>query len=109
MARRSRLSSPFTYEDIKNKRPVRQGVELGVEGDNYLVGVSEEKIYSLSLSAFYVWQLCDGSRNVEQLVGHVMEDLKESSQEISENELRDILTLILGQLHEAELIKFSEE
>lgn len=103
------MSSSFAYEDIKNKRPVKQGVELGIEEDNYLVGVSEEKIYSLSLSAFYVWQLCDGSRNVEQLVKQIAEDLKESSQEINENELRDVLTLILGQLHEAELIKFSEE
>jgi len=103
------LSSLLTYEEIKNKRPIKQGVELGIEGDNYLVGVSEEKVYSLSLSAFYVWQLCDGSRNVEQLVGHVMEDLKDSSQKISEDELKDLLTLILGQLHEAELIKFSEE
>ncbi len=103
------MSSTLTYENIRNKRPVKQGVELGIEGDNYLVGISEEKIYSLTLSAFYVWQLCDGTRSVEQLVGRVMEDLKEASQEISENELRDILTLILGQLHEAELIKFSEE
>lgn len=103
------MSSLFTYENIKNKKPLKQGVELGIEGDNYLVGISEEKIYSLSLSAFYVWQLCDGSRNVEQLVKHVMEDLKESPQEMSENEIRDILTLILEQLHAAELIKFSEE
>ncbi|MCC6032980.1 MAG: PqqD family protein [Desulfurococcaceae archaeon] len=107
--RRSRLSNPLTYEDIKNKVPVKQGVELGIEGDNYLVGISEEKIYSLSLSAFYVWQLCDGSRNVEELATHIMQDLKESSQEISESELKEVLTLILGQLHEAELIKFSEE
>lgn len=99
----------ITYEEIKNKHPLKQGVELGVEGDNYIIGLSEEKVYSLSLSAFYVWQLCDGSKSVNDLVGHVLEDLKSSPQDISEEELKEILVLILGQLHEAELIKFSED
>ncbi len=99
----------LTYEEIKNKKPLKQGMELGVENDNYLVGISEDRIYSLSLSAFYVWQLCDGSKSVEDLIGRVIEDLKTSPQELKESELKDILTLILGQLQEAELIKFREE
>ncbi|MEM2021985.1 MAG: PqqD family protein [Zestosphaera sp.] len=99
----------LTYEEIKNKKPLKQGMELGVENDNYLVGISEDRIYSLSLSAFYVWQLCDGSKSVEDLIGRVIEDLKTSSQELKESELKDILTLILGQLQEAELIRFREE
>lgn len=99
----------ITYEEIKDKHPLKQGVELGVEGENYIVGLSEEKVYSLSLSAFYVWQLCDGSKSVNDLVSRVFEDLKSSPQEITEDELKEILVLILGQLHEAELIKFGED
>ncbi|MEM0037688.1 MAG: PqqD family protein [Zestosphaera sp.] len=99
----------ITYEEIKNKHPLKQGVELGVEGDNYIVGINEEKVYSLSLSAFYVWQLCDGSKSVNDLVNHVLEDLKSSPQEITEDELKEVLVLILSQLSDAELIKFGED
>ncbi|PUA33239.1 MAG: hypothetical protein B7O98_02045 [Zestosphaera tikiterensis] len=95
------------FEEIKSKKPLKQGIELGVEGENYIVSLDEERTYALSLSAYYVWQMCEGTKNVEELIHQISEELKASPEAtLSEEELREPVTLILNQLAEVGLIKF---
>lgn len=92
----------MTYEEIKSKKPQRLGTELGTDGQNYIIALDEEKAYSLSVAAYYVWALCDGNQTVEELVGRISQELN-----TSEDEIRDPVVTILEKLTEVGLIKFT--
>ena len=92
----------MTYDEIKNKKPQRIGTELGTDGQNYIIALDEEKAYSLSVAAYYVWALCDGNQTVEELVTRISKELN-----ASEDEIKDPIATILEKLTEVGLIKFA--
>ncbi|OYT46667.1 MAG: PqqD family protein [Desulfurococcales archaeon ex4484_42] len=92
----------MAYEKIMDKKPQRVGTELGRdESQNYIIAIDEEKIYSISFVAYYVWTLCDGSQTVRELVDRISKELNAPV-----DELKEPVSLILEKLSEVGLVKF---
>lgn len=90
-----------TYNDIKDKKPMRQGVFVGEEDEKFYVAKSEEEVYELSALAYYVWLICDGESTVEKLAERMSHEIN-----VDINEVIEPLTTALNSLHEVGLIKF---
>ena len=96
------------YEKIKDKKPQRLGFSIGMEGENYIVALDENRAFMLTAAAFYVWSLCDGSLTLEELIKHMSKELSENVETpMSEEELIEPVTLIINQLSEAGLLKLT--
>ncbi|MEM0361969.1 MAG: PqqD family protein [Sulfolobales archaeon] len=98
-----------TYERVKELKPSKAGSELGFDGQNYLVALSENDVYALAAGAYYVWSLCNGEKTVEQIVKEITTELSsvsESKEKIEEEELREPVALILEQLARVGLISY---
>lgn len=99
----------LTYEEIKAKKPVKKGISVGMEGENYIVALDENIAYTLTAGAFYVWSVCNGEKTVEELVNKLSEELSvDEETAMSVDELKEPVTVIIGQLLEAGLITFGE-
>lgn len=96
------------YNSIVAKKPVRQGTELGLSGEEYIVSLGEEKVFALAPAAYYIWSLCDGARSVNDIFEKVKADLKESGEEgLEDLELKRILAMVLTELDSVGLISWT--
>jgi len=96
------------YERVRELKPLKVGDELGFDGQNYLVALSEENVYALTAGAYYVWTLCDGVRTVEQIVKDISTELSNLPEggKVPEGELKEPVALIIDQLAQAGLVKY---
>lgn len=98
------------YNEIADKKPIRQGVDVGLSGEEYIVSLGEDKVFALAPAAYYVWSLCDGVRSVRDIMEKVRSDLKESGEEeLEETELKQILAMILTELGNVGLIGWGKQ
>ncbi len=96
------------YDSIAAKRPLRQGTEVGLSGEEYIVSLGEEKVFALAPAAYYIWSLCDGVRSVNDILEKVKADLKESGEEgLEDLELKRILAMVLTELDNVGLISWA--
>ncbi len=96
------------YEKIKDKKPQRLGFSIGMEGENYIVALDENRAYMLTAAAYYVWSLCDGSRTLSELIKYMSKELSENTETpMKEEELIEPVTLIVNQLSEVGLLKLT--
>ncbi len=89
------------YNDLRNDKPIREGIYLGSEDEKFYVAKSEEEIYELSALAYYVWLLCDGEHTVEEIAEKMMKDVQ-----VEFNEVVEPLIRSLESLEEVGLITF---
>lgn len=103
-----RGSTTLAFDDVAQKKPLRQGTEMGVSGEEHIVSLGEDRVFALAPAAYYVWSLCDGVRSVKDILEKVESDLKESGEEsLSELELKHILVLVLSELGSVGLITWT--
>ncbi len=91
------------YDQLREKKPKRNGAFLGEEQDKFYVAKSEEEIYELSALAYYVWLLCDGEHTVEEIANKISEDVQVSVKEVIEP-----LALAINSLNEAGLVEIAK-
>jgi hypothetical protein len=84
-------------------KPLRQGEHVGMEGENYIIAISEEEAYALNPAAYYIWTLCDGARTVDEIISKVANDLK-----LDVSEVESPVKAILEALSQAKLVVFGE-
>jgi|GEM_PF-925377 Coenzyme PQQ synthesis protein D (PqqD). len=84
-------------------KPLRQGEHVGMEGENYIIAISEEEAYALNPAAYYIWTLCDGVRTVDEIISKVANDLK-----LDVSEVESPVEAILEALSQAKLVVFGE-
>lgn len=97
------------YDSIVTKKPVRQGTEIGLSGEEYIVSLGEEKVFALAPAAYYIWSLCDGVRSVGDILEKVRADLKESGEEgLEELELKRVLAMVFTELSNVGLISWAQ-
>jgi len=89
------------WEEIKDRKPLRQGQFVGEEGDRFYVALSEEEVYELSPVVYYIWLMCDGEHTVEQILDRFSEEA-----EMSREELVKPLLLVLDSLSRVNLVKY---
>lgn len=87
------------YEEVKDKIYMRQGELIGLQGENYLVAVSENLVYELPPAAYYVWLMMDGERTLEETIERSSEELQ-----IGKEVLVDPFLVILEKLIEVNLV-----
>jgi hypothetical protein len=95
----------LSYEEIKELKPKRLGSSVSMDGDNFVVAIDEQKAYSLTPGAYYVWVKCDGEKTVEELINNISKELSENPETaMTPDELKEPVTEILHQLADAGLI-----
>jgi hypothetical protein len=93
------------YASLAERKPLKQGSELGISGDEYLVSLDESRVFALAPAAYYIWNLCDGIRSVNDILKKVEEDLQESGEQLlEESELKQIIAMVLTELDNVGLI-----
>ncbi len=93
------------YNEMADRKPVKQGVDMGASGEEYIVSLGEDRVFALAPAAYYIWNLCDGVRSVKDILEKVRSDLRESGEEeLEEVELKQILAMILAELGNVGLI-----
>jgi hypothetical protein len=85
-------------------KPLRQGEHVGMEGENYIVALSEEEAFALNPAAYYIWTLCDGTRTVSDIINKTADDLK-----LDASEVESPVEAIIEALLEAKLVVLSEQ
>lgn len=90
------------YDEVKAMKPNKIGefVDTTEDGSNYIVKLSDEKVYELAPIAYYIWDMCDGQKTVEDIVSQVS---KEASLPIEQ--VKDPVVAILDELMKADLVK----
>lgn len=86
-----------------NMKPLRQGEHVGMEGENYIIALSEEEAYALNPAAYYIWTLCDGVRTVDDIISKVASDLK-----LDVSEVESPVEAIIEALFQAKLVTTGE-
>ncbi|MBW9141071.1 MAG: PqqD family protein [Candidatus Aramenus sp.] len=91
----------MNFEEIKDVKPVRNGevIDKSEDGENYIIKLSEDKIYEVAPIAFYVWNMCDGEKTVSQIIEEISKEAN-----IESSQIRDPIVTVLEQLKEASLI-----
>ena len=79
---------------------IHQGDLLGSDGENFIVALSEQEVYSLDAAAYYIWSLCNGENTVGDIIKNVSSNFNLKESEI-ENPIKEIIRALL----EAKLIK----
>ncbi|MEM0173096.1 MAG: PqqD family protein [Sulfolobaceae archaeon] len=90
-----------SYEDIKSKLPKKIGevIAKSEDNENFIIKVSDDKIYEVVPVAYYIWEMCDGSHTVEQIVDEISREAG-----IPAEQLRETVALIISELEKASLI-----
>lgn len=88
----------MNYEEVKNKIYLRQGVDLGMQGDNFYVGLPDNTVYELPPAVYYVWTTLDGERTLEKTIEDSSSELQ-----IDKQALIEPFLFILEKLLEAKL------
>jgi hypothetical protein len=86
------------YEEVKNKIYLRQGVDLGMQGDNFYIGLDDNTVYELPPAVYYVWTTLDGERTLEKTIEDSSSELQ-----IDKQALIEPFLAILEKLLEAKL------
>ncbi|MGC9105795.1 MAG: PqqD family protein [Thermoprotei archaeon] len=91
----------MNYEEIKGNKPVKKGqvVDVLEDQDSYVIQLDEDRVYQVASIAYYVWEMCDGTRTVQDIVAEISKAANLSEQEVS-----GPVTQILEELSKAELI-----
>ena len=91
----------MNYEEIKGAKPQKRGKVVDVldDQDSYVIQLDENKIFQVASIAYYVWEMCDGTRTVQDIVGEISKEAN-----LSEAEVSGPITQILEELSKAELI-----
>ncbi len=91
----------MNYEEIKGNKPVKKGqvVDVLEDQDSYVIQLDENRVYQVASIAYYVWEMCDGTRTVQDIVAEISKAANLSEQEVS-----GPVTQILEELSKAELI-----
>ncbi|MEM1620068.1 MAG: PqqD family protein [Fervidicoccaceae archaeon] len=76
--------SSVEYEKVKDKIYVKRGQSVGMTDENFVVALSDEDVYELSPAAYYIWELMEGDKTVEQVVARIVEELEMSPEELKE-------------------------
>lgn len=96
------------YNSIVHRKPIKQGTDVGLSGEEYIVSLGEDKVFALAPAAYYIWSLCDGERSVRDILEKVKLDLEESGEErLEEAELKQILAMVLSELNSVGLINWT--
>ncbi len=99
------MSKELSFEEIKDKKPRRQGMSLGMEGENFIVALDENHAYTLSAGAYYIWMQCTGEKTVEEIIEGLSKELSaDPKTAMSVEELQSPVTLILNELMKAGLV-----
>ncbi len=88
----------MNYEEVKNKIFLRQGVDLGMQGENFYVGLADNVVYELPPAVYYVWTTLDGERTLEKTIEDSSIELQ-----IDKQALIEPFLAILEKLLEARL------
>lgn len=54
----------------------RRGFYIGMAGENHLIMIDEDNVYEVGPEVYYVWNLLDGTRGVEDLARLVAFELE---------------------------------
>ncbi|MEM1542031.1 MAG: PqqD family protein [Ignisphaera sp.] len=79
----------------------KKGVEVGVDKDEFIVAVNEEKAYALAPIVYYIWSHCDG----ETSIGHIVEDIMTNVEGLDIDTVYNAVIDIVDRLIEAELLE----
>ncbi|MEM0371136.1 MAG: PqqD family protein [Ignisphaera sp.] len=79
----------------------KKGVEVGVDKDEFIVAVNEEKAYALAPIVYYIWSHCDG----ETSIGHIVEDIMSNVEGLDIDTVYNAVIDIVDRLVEAELLE----
>ncbi|BFH73569.1 PqqD family protein [Sulfurisphaera javensis] len=91
----------MNFEEVKDLKPQKIGefLDKSEDGEGYIVKVSEDKVYELAPIAYYVWDLCDGNKTVDQIVTQISQEAN-----LSVDQVRDPILMVLDELKKASLI-----
>ena len=89
------------WDNLREKKPVRQGLFLGEENEKFYVAKNENEVYELSALVYYVWLISDGEHTVEELVERMSKDIQ-----VDKSEVVEPLVLALNSLSKVALIKY---
>ncbi|MCQ4341920.1 MAG: PqqD family protein [Sulfolobales archaeon] len=91
----------MNYEEIKGAKPQKRGkvVDVLEDQDSYVIQLDENKIFQVASIAYYVWEMCDGTKTVQDIVDEISK-----AANLSEAEVSGPVTQILEELSKAELI-----
>lgn len=91
----------MNFEEVKDKKPQRLGefIDKAENGENYIIKVSDDKIYEVAPIAYYIWALCDGEKTVTQIIDEVSKEAN-----IDFEQLKEPIVAVLDQLQQASLI-----
>mgnify|MGYP001772478639 CR=1 FL=1 len=91
----------MNFDEVKGLKPQKIGefLDKSEDGEGYIVKVSEEKVYELAPIAYYVWELCDGEKTVEQIITQISTEANIPSEQV-----RDPILMVLDELQKNALI-----
>lgn len=86
------------YEEVKDKIYIRQGVDVGSQGESFYVMLPDNVVYELPPAVYYIWSNLDGERTIERTISDCSTELQ-----ISVDELVEPFIAILEKLLEVNL------
>ena len=91
----------MNFNEVKDLKPQKIGefIDKTEDGEGYIVKVSEEKVYELAPIAYYVWELCDGEKTVEQIITQISTEAN-----LPIDQVRDPILMVLDELQKNSLI-----
>lgn len=91
----------MNFDEVKNLKPQKVGefLDKSEDGEGYIIKISEEKVYELAPIAYYVWELCDGEKTVDQIVTQISTEANIPSEQV-----RDPILMVLDELQKNALI-----
>jgi len=91
----------MNFNEVRDLKPQKIGefIDKTEDGEGYIVKVSEEKIYELAPIAYYVWELCDGEKTVEQIITQISTEAN-----LPVEQVRDPILMVLDELQKNSLI-----
>ncbi|BBG25412.1 PqqD family protein [Sulfuracidifex tepidarius] len=100
------------FNEMKERKPSKKGefLDMAEDGQNFIIKLSDDKVFEVHPVAYYVWSLCDGNTSVETIVDKIEEEIKKepegSQSEITKDQLIEPVVTILNELEKASLIMF---
>ena len=91
----------MNFSEVKDLKPQKVGefIDKTEDGEGYIVKISEEKVYELAPIAYYVWELCDGEKTVEQIITQISTEAN-----LPIEQIRDPILMVLDELQKNSLI-----
>jgi len=89
------------FDEVKDLKPQKVGefLDKSEDGEGYIIKISEEKVYELAPIAYYVWELCDGEKTIDQIVTQISTEANIPSEQV-----RDPILMVLDELQKNALI-----